>query len=697
MNHKKENEYVSVTSGFRILRECGSYGIAAVLVACMALPAFAANGALIVHNTPSFVSTAKNLGAEDASKTIEVSIWLQPHNRGELDALAQQLYDPSSPHYRNWLTRSAFSARFAPTAKEAAAVSAFFTSHNLRVVKVGADNFFVRARGTVGDVQKAFHVQLNNYQVGTKVIRANAGDPYVEGAAAPLVRSVSGLDTGKYEHPLEVRTTSLPGPKGLGSMAKAAKAVAAPADIPGFFTSNCFDGVTTEVLSNNNDGSFPIGTYHGNHYFETPESAGCGYTPAEIQAAYNLNGLYAEGFDGKGQTIAIVDWCGSLTIQDDANTFSAMFGLPALTSANFNIIQVPRPSTCAGPNTEINLDVEWAHAIAPGANINLIVPPSAYFQDIDQAEYYTITSGLGNVISGSYGAPEAFVSPTELQNGNLLSEIAAVFGISTNYSSGDCGDDTLCTGVQTVSYPADAPWATSVGGVTLALNADNSIAWQSGWGNNETLLTEAGTIFDPPATIGFIGGAGGGPSAFFAKPSYQSKIPGKFRQLPDVGWLADSFTGAVVVITQAGQFPPQVWYAVGGTSLSCPMFSALWAIANQEAGVPLGQAAPYLYSMPAGAITDIVPVGSPTNVNAKIQESSTLTNKYAAAQVGGVTAGKFYSALWDDPFVEYTTLVLTFGTDTSLHTKTGWDNVTGVGTPNAQAFADSFKPAPANK
>ena len=69
----------------------------------------------------------------------------------------------------------------------------FFAAHNLTVVKTGPNNFYVRARGTVGDVEKAFQVQLNHYQVGEKTIRANAGDPYVEGAAGALVRAVSGL------------------------------------------------------------------------------------------------------------------------------------------------------------------------------------------------------------------------------------------------------------------------------------------------------------------------------------------------------------------------------------------------------------------------------------------------------------------------------------------------------------------------
>jgi subtilase family serine protease len=710
------------------------------------LPANAASGQSVAHNTPTFVSTAKNLGAEDPANTIEVSIWLNLHNRTALDTLAQQLYDRTSPIYHHWLKNSDI-ARFAPTAEEASTVRDFFESHNLKVVNVGPNNFFVRARGTVSDVQTAFHVTLNQYQVRDQVIRSNDRDPYVEGAAAPLVRSVSGLDTGKFEHPMMSRTMMSQSPalpahkKSVGASAPAAKPDAVtPND---FYNSTCFNGVEKESFSTSPGGPLPMGTYSGNHLnLQSLTSMGCGYTPPAIQTAYNLTGLYAEGYAGTGQTIAIIDWCGSPTITDDANAFSAQFGLPPLTSSNFNIFNIPAPSSCAGPDAEINLDVEWAHAVAPAASINLIVPPTAYFQDIDEAEYLTIYNGLGNVISGSYGSPEIFLSTTELETGNLLSELAAVSGVSANFSSGDLGDySAIFYAFTTVSYPADTPWSTAVGGVTLALNADNSIAWQAGWGNNQTLLAQQGLVFDPVyvGDNGFAGGAGGGPAncltkdatvyppnciTGFPKPAFQHKLPGKDRLLPDVSWLADPYTGAVILISVPGQNPPQIWTTVGGTSVACPMFSALWAIANEESEAngasALGQAASHLYSLPPGAIYDIVPVGSRTNPTASIVDLSPttglpVTTAYTAAQIlGGPTPnppGKFVSAIWDNSYYQNTALVLSFGTDcavaspswffngttcnapTALHTKVGWDNVTGVGTPNAQAFADAFKPA----
>jgi subtilase family serine protease len=684
---------------------CWAFALIAMAVAVSSAPLSAgtAGDKLVLNNTPGYVATAKNLGAEDSAKVIEVSIWLQLHNRSEFDALAQSLYDRTSPNYHHWLKTKDIVARFAPTADEAKTVREFLAAHDLTIVKTGPLNFYLRARGTVSDVQKAFQVQLNNYQVDGKAVRANASDPSVEGTVGNLVRAVSGLDTGEFEHPVAARPTSLGATQPNAGVANAVTAKSSD-----FYSSQCFTGAETESFSTNADGQLPIGTYSGTKLnLESLTSPGCAYTPPAIQTAYNLTGLYNEGYNGSGQTIAILDWCGSSTIQNDTNVFSAQFGLPPLTSSNFTITYTA-PSLCmAADQVEINLDVEWAHAIAPGANINLVVPPSASFQDVDQAEFDAVNYGLGNVLSGSYASTELYTATTELDTENLLSEIGAAMGISTNFASGDYGDYGIETLRTTVSAPADSPWATAVGGVALALNSDNSIAWQAGWGNRQTVVAEEGTVFDPPAAF-FVGGSGGGPSECvtknirfrppictggFPKPSYQESVPGTRRQLPDISWLADPYTGAAILISIPGQVPEQVWQVYGGTSLATPMFSALWAIANQEAlaggGAALGQAAPYLYSLPTGTVYDIVPVTSKTNVTGSIQDSNGTT-KYSAAKLAGDPTTRFISALWDYFPLEDTAVIVSFGTDSSLKTAPGWDNVTGVGTPNAQAFADYF-------
>ncbi|HUA14361.1 MAG TPA: S53 family peptidase [Verrucomicrobiae bacterium] len=718
-----KDEVVCLTVPSSRTRTTAFFVVVLLCVAGVALPAAA--GSFVAHNTPAYVKTAKNLGPEDPSKTIDVSVWLKPHNRAGLDSLARQLYDPASPNYRHFLSQSQFAKMFAPTAAEADTVRKFLAGQNLSVVRTGPNNMFVRARGTVADVQTAFHVQLNDYQVRGKVLRANAGDPYVEGDAAALVFSVSGLDSGEFEHPAMQRPT--PPSAGVANSAAAGLSASNLTPSGSLFSSVCFNGPETETLSTGDIGAYPIGTFSGKHLnLQSLTTNGCAYTPPAIQTAYNLTGLYGEGFDGTGQTIAIIDWCGSTTITQDANGFSKKFGLPLLTSSNFQILYIPTISTCqSADQTEINIDVEWAHAVAPGANISLIVPPSASFEDVNEAEYTTINYGLGTVISGSYGSPESFTPASELANENLISEIGAVSGISTNFSSGDDGDFTVYGIPPTVSAPADSPWATAVGGITLSLDKNNSILWQSGWGNNETLLAEEGEIFDPPAAFGFIGGAGGGPStcatqdsegnclAGFPKPSFQKSLPGHVRLLPDVSWLADPFTGVAILITVPSQVPAQVWQVWGGTSVAAPMFSGLWAIANQEAGQPLGDAAPYMYSMPSGTMYDIVPIGSKLDVTASIQESSSMTTNYNANEVmGGSAPNYFISAIWDYAFFEETPLAISFGTDctaspgfgvtpcgtpSALKTKTGWDSVTGVGVPNGKAFADSFNPSPKAK
>ena len=256
-----------------------------------------------------------------------------------------------------------------------------------------------------------------------------------------------------------------------------------------------------------------------------------------------------------------------------------------------------------------------------------------------------------------------------------------------NFATGDAGDESLRAGFISVDFPASSPFATGIGGTSLALNPNNSIAFQTGWGNNLTRIAntvaEHSTPVDPPLGLGFQNGAGGGSSLTFAKPDFQSALPGTTRQVPDISMLADPFTGAEFIQTIGGQLSVGV---VGGTSLACPMFSGVMAIAAQKAGHPLGQAAPLVYTLPAGAVSDILAVSSPDNVTGSITDGAGTTTFSAAslaAPLGNTTS--FFSALYNSPF-STRWFVITFGTDTSLTTGPGWDNVTGVGTPNGVDF-----------
>ena len=637
---------------------------------------------------------------------MRVTLWLHPRNRATLDRLAEELYDKASPNYRHWLKPAELKAMFAPTTREVETVKQFLTERNLKVLRVGPANLSVTAEGTVADVERAFSVEIDKFAVGSETHRANINDPTIEGPAGELVSAVYGLDDDTYKHPVHQAREMLGGkPAPVRLDTDKARAAAFTGNL---FLGPCFTGTGTHFFSTN--GALPSATYSGNTYGAVAVGdqmgAPCGYTPQQIYTAYHLNELYAKGFQGQGQTIVILNWTSAPNVTEDANLFSTLNNLPPLTSDNFNIIHFPAPCGClpaVGVQIEVDLDVEWSHAIAPAAKIILLLAPSPSSADVDNATVFAITEGLGNTISGSFGSMEKAQSSTALNQKNLIAEMAAVSGISTNYSTGD--DGTFVEGgfgFPTIEIPAGLPFATAVGGVSLALNSNNTIAWQSGWGTNVTGLASGPLlgdfVADPPRRGGFIGGSGGGASAFFAKPKFQVGVPGTQRQIPDISWLADPLTGAEVVTFEADTFIVDV---VGGTSLSAPMFSGLWAIANQEAGMPLGQAASYFYTMPVGTITDILPQASPTNLTGTIQDSTGL-HHYSAAQLVeppvfplSLPTG-FRSFLVQNP-VDLEWDVISFGTDSTLKVTKGWDNVTGLGTPNPEAFVNFFAPKSAEE
>jgi subtilase family serine protease len=503
------------------------------------------------------LSNAKNLGPENLSKSITVTVWLNQHNKAAFDESVRQMYLKGSPNYHHWLTKEQYKANFAPSAADVAKVREFLISRNLKVSAADENNHFISATGSVSDVQSAFHVQINRFQSNGQTHRANLSEPVLDASIAPLVKAVQGLNSFSYQpyvrrpidpdnnKPVYAPLTSA-GPDGL------------------VYSGNCLRVPITKVFKT--PGGGPSATYTGNRYGSNITSAppnlpSCGYDSAEIQKGYGLHALYAKGWTGKGQTIVIVDAYGSPTIRLDAATFSKINNLPKLTPANFTILRVGGPSGCTVAdgcfpgdwNVETTLDVEWAHTVAPGANIVLIEAEDNSFTNLDLANFYAAEYGFGNVISNSWGGPEAELIPfpSELVIENDFAELAASLGISDNFSSGDSGDYFNALGATTVSMPSAAPFATGVGGTSLFLKPNRTMNFQTGWGMNFTRIADPNpnppTV--PPLAFGFQGGAGGGTSAYWTKPSFQSSVSGSFRQVPDISYLADPETGVEIVIT----------------------------------------------------------------------------------------------------------------------------------------------------
>ena len=669
-------------------------------LAVVILPALVAAFAL-AQPKGTGVTKAQILGRENPSKIITVTVWLNEHNKPVLDELVRQMYQPGSPNFHHWLTREQYYARFAPTAEDAAQVRDYLVAHNFTVTSVEEHNHYLSAQGRVSDAENAFNVQISRINSNGTIHRISSGDPSIRGPIGKLVKTVKGLHDfyprTTFSRPIDPDTSKPVAMRPFSAREAFANAASAQ--------NRCLTGSQTITLTTN--GGNPTATYKGNRYATDATNTCPGYNPTQMQTAYGLNGLYAKGWDGTGQTIVIVDAYGSASIQSDANLFSAIYGLPPLTSSNFQVYYpggVPA-TTNSGWATETSLDVEWAHAVAPGANIALVIAPDnssldiAEFWAIENPEVFTsyANGDLGYVISNSWAGFEIldvlYGGKSALLTEFGMTELAAALGISTDFASGDWGDNVAeifnafgITVPPSVCMPASSPFATGIGGTSLFLTSNNSIQLQTGWGNNLTRISDVSPNppLVPPLHLGFIYGAGGGTSAAWPAPSFQSSLGGTMRQVPDISYVADPYTGVNVVVTLGGV--TQIG-AVGGTSLATPMFSALWAITNQAAGTaaPLGQAAPYLYALPAGAIKDVKAINGGDVAGNIVNPPSKVTVETArglAQPLDNTTI--FLSALYHGSSTRW--YDLTFGTDTTQVTGTGWDNVTGLGTPNGLSF-----------
>ena len=663
--------------------------LAASVILCLTVSAGLAqsvnSAATLTKNTPGFIKVAKDLGPVNPSTVISVTAWLKLHNENRLDQLVKQQYQKGSPNFHKWITQAQFNAQFGPTAQEVKAVANFLTAHKLSIVEIAENNAYVKVQGAVADVQRTFHVQIDNYSFRGQTYRSNKADPSVSGAGSGNIAAVTGLDDFGYE-PNVARATYPDG--------RTVPFVPLTKITPGgvFFEGQAFRAPETHTFT----GGGNTATYTGNRYGSDITNGSLGHLPPqgysvdEMQTAYNMKPLYQAGWDGTGETIVIVDAFGSPTIAQDAQVFSQIYGLPDITASNFQIVKaggLANNPHGSGWDTETTLDVEWAHAMAPGAKIALVVATNR--ASLDEAINLAVIHHLGNTISNSWSTIEGFGNPAQYIRVNRILQMAAAQGIDVNFSSGDAGDETPRVGFVSVDFPASSPFATGIGGTSLALNPDNTIMFQTGWGNNETRIADTVALGSPPAVpplhLGFVFGAGGGTSLTFAKPSFQSGLPGSARMVPDISMVADPFTGVEIIQTIGGQLSVGV---IGGTSLSCPMFSGLMAIAAQKAGHGLGQAAALVYNLPPGAVNDVIDFSSPNNVTGVINGNPVSADSLAAP-LGNTT--NYFSALYNSPFTTRW-FVLTFGTDTSLTTGAGWDNVTGVGTPDGYNFVSAIAP-----
>ena len=593
----------------------------------------------VPRTAPSWVSHASSLGTVSPGKTTSFRVYLAP--RGGTDALkaaVAQVSTPGSASYRRFLSAKQYHARFDAPGSTVSTVSGYLQDNHLSVTDVEAHHRYLQVRGSAADVQKALGITLKNFRHRGQVVQANTSAVTLPVEVAGYVTTVTGLDTTPHK-----MTHDAPPPAGFRN--------ARP----------CSRYYGELQAKYQDDYKTPLPKFRN----QTLPYAPCGYTGPQFRGAYE--GANPHHLSGSGVTVAITDAYAAPTIAEDANQYAETHGDGSYAAGQLTQV-VPRSfrkQKACGPSGwygEETLDVEAVRAMAPDSNIRYYGARSCFDSDLLDSLAQVVEENRASVVTNSWGDVEAAETSDSIAAYQQIFLQGAMQGIGFLFSSGDNGDELASTGIKQADYPASDPYITAVGGTSDAIGASGNMMWQTGWGTVKHSLSQNGNDWDP---AGYLYGAGGGGSALFNKPAYQrGVVPNSLangRGVPDVAMDADPNTGMLVGETQT--FSDGTYYGhfrLGGTSLASPLLAGMTALATQDAGGRLGFLNPAIYSQAGSSVYNDVK-GSPA-------DAGVVRVDYANRE--DASGGLLYS-------------VRTFDQDSSLETVKGWDDVTGVGSPNS--------------
>jgi subtilase family serine protease len=646
-----------------------------VLTIATALPADAGPTAprTVVQDQPSWTSSA-SVQADTPDAVVEnLTGVLNLRDAAGAEALAAAVSDPAGPQYRKYISSADWRSRFAPTDQTVAQVTGWLTSQGFSIGSIPANHRFIPFAGTAAQVRAAFATTLKDFTKDGQQTSAPTTPLSVPTAIAGGIAAIGGVDASATKSPLH-----LTGAEDVVQGANSKRADSPTAVAPQGISPQDVLPPPAPVFRN----SGPCSAFFGQKPATTVPQilknpltyAPCGYKPAQLRGAYGTDLTLKAGYDGRGTTVAVVDAYASPTILADTQKY-ALRNDPQHPFRNYQFKQsLPTNFTfvdecdAAGWYGEETLDVQAVHAMSPAANILYVGASSCQDLDLTAAVNTVVDNELAQVITNSYGSvgEPASVADVEETHQSLLQ--AAAQGISVMFSSGDSGDEVANTGTRQVDYSASDPFVTAVGGTSLAVGAANAYLFEQGWGTGKSVLTNGAWTPNPPA---FLYGGGGGTSRLFRQPAYQKGVvPGSIsnffhngphRAVPDVAMVGDPNTG--FLIGQSQTFPDGVVryseYRIGGTSLSSPLFAGVIAIADQVAGGSLGFLNPKLYKL----------AGSPA-----------FRDIASQGVTDGVVRVDFANAF--DSSNGLITSLRTFNQTGTLRTRKGYDDVTGIGTPN---------------
>jgi subtilase family serine protease len=610
--------------------------IAAPVTTALAVPASGPGNSDVTlwSAVPAWVAapsatTPRVTGRAAPSSQVEVSLQLPMRNQRLAEHYVAQ---------GRVLSQSEYDRTFGVSQAQVDKVATWLRSRGITVTGTDRVVGAVGARGTVSALQSALKTRL-----ATATRQRRTGLVATKAPALPAslgVSTIVGLNTMTLTIPHSVRrparTTGDATPRSAAHPTSAAAVRTA-----GDTRCSAYWGqhVNTSVKPFVNQSNYLCG----------------GYLPRHLPAMYGVTGAR-----GLAPTIAILGAYDAKAMKAATNTYMARYTYQQLASYTSYPAANPRyQSNCggtAGWADEQALDVQSSHAIAPSARILYYGARSCDLGDMLTAFQKIVKDRKATTVSMSFGSAAEGQLPSDLNAGWTKATLqASLAGISVFASSGDDGDNTqVAGGRRSVNVPASYPYVTSVGGTSEGITSTGKVVARTGWEDRVYRKGAKGYT-----SLGFSGGAGGGVSSRVAQPSWQiGKVPAGRRAVPDVAALADPFTGFTTYYGGS-------YFVVGGTSLAAPVVASIVALSKRQTGRAVGLASPSLYRMlGTSALNDV--------------KASSAGIYYPFNPVGGsLQPGNYVVGFDRKP-------------QGDLQSRAGWDNVTGVGTPNGASFLRAF-------
>ncbi len=517
---------------------------------------------ILKGNTHPLARPEVDLGTAPASLPMQrmlLALKRSPKQEAALRNLLDAQQTRSSASYHKWLTPEQFGKQFGPTNADMQTISAWLQSHGFQVGTTKGRTV-LEFSGTAGQVQQAFHTTIHKYIVNGEEHWANANDPSIPTALTPAVAGVLTLHNFLKKPDV-------------------------------IFSKQRVDGRTRP--GKQPDLTFSDGTH--------------GIAPLDFATIYN-SPAYNGGSSGENVTIGVIGRSNLYNGGQDVSDFrsSEIFNICC---GAFNIIlDGPDPGDLGGgEEVEATLDSTWSGAVAPGANIDLVVSATTNTTDgIDLSEVFIVENNLADIMTESFSGCEAFASSTDVTFHSQMAEQAAAQGITYFVSTGDngaegCDDpdsETVATGPISVNLLASTPFNIAVGGTTFNDTADPSKYWSGTNTNQESALSyipedvwnDSCTSATCGSNANIVAGSGGA-STIFSRPPWQAGVNGSFdpsdmRDLPDVSLTASGSHDPYVLCLEGSCVPNEQgeFYIalVGGTSASAPSFAGIMALVGEQ-------------------------------------------------------------------------------------------------------------------